>query len=69
MPINKGSKAKEEKEREKERELYIQVEVTFTLVVIGGPCAVVWDATGASSAVVSDVTGDGLGASQVVLRR
>ncbi len=62
--MNEGSKAKEENEREKERQLYIQVGATFTLVVTGRPCAVVWDTTGASSAVVSDVTGDGLGASQ-----
>ncbi len=30
----------------------------------GLKCAVVWDTIGASSAVVLDVTGDGLGASQ-----
>ena len=51
MPINEGSKAKEEKEREKERQLYIQVGAIFTLVVTGRPCAVVWDITGASSAL------------------
>ena len=50
--MNEGSKVKEEKEREKERQLYIQIGAIFTLVIIGRPCAVIWDITGVSSALL-----------------